>query len=115
MSDIVELCADTGLSSPAQSLAFWIALTFGVYVFISIVVSSVTIYVVSLEKKHKWVCVARSNNDTIMLQSSVGTLEGLGGVTVSPTYFTIILQSSVGTLGGHSEVGVYLASFRVPN
>jgi hypothetical protein len=50
-----------------------------------------------------------------MLQSSVGTLEGLGGVTVSPTYFTIILQSSVGTLGGHSEVGVYLASFRVPN
>jgi len=53
MSDIVELCADTGLSSPAQSLAFWIALTFGVYVFISIVVSSVTIYVVSLEKKHK--------------------------------------------------------------
>ena len=51
MSDIVELCADTGLSSPAQSLAFWIALTFGVYVFISIVVSSVTIYVVSLEKK----------------------------------------------------------------
>ena len=30
-------------------------------------------------------------------------------------YFTIILQSSVGTLGPHSEVGVYLASFRVPN
>ena len=30
-------------------------------------------------------------------------------------YFTIILQSSVGTLEGHSEVGVYLASFRVPN
>jgi len=49
-----------------------------------------------------------------MLQSSVGTLEGLGGVTVSPTYVTTILPSSVGTLGGHSEVGVYLASFRVP-
>ena len=30
-------------------------------------------------------------------------------------YFTSILQSSVGTLEGHSEVGVYLASFRVPN
>jgi len=30
-------------------------------------------------------------------------------------YFTIILQSSVGTLEGHSEVGVYLASFCVPN
>ena len=28
---------------------------------------------------------------------------------------TIILQSSVGTLEGHSEVGVYLASFCVPN
>ena len=30
-------------------------------------------------------------------------------------YFTCILQSSVGTLEGHSEVGVYLASFCVPN
>ena len=30
-------------------------------------------------------------------------------------YFTIILQSSVGTLEPHSEVGVYLASFCVPN
>ena len=30
-------------------------------------------------------------------------------------YFTSILQSSVGTLEGHSEVGVYLASFCVPN
>ena len=30
-------------------------------------------------------------------------------------YFTIILQSSVETPEGHSEVGVYLASFCVPN
>jgi hypothetical protein len=30
-------------------------------------------------------------------------------------YFTMILQSSAGTLEGHSEVGVYLASFHVPN
>ena len=28
---------------------------------------------------------------------------GLGGVNVDPDYFTIILQSSVGTLEGHSE------------
>jgi len=39
----------------------------------------------------------------------------LSGVNVGPIYFTIILQSSVGTPEGHSEVGVYLASFRVPN
>ena len=36
-------------------------------------------------------------------------------LNVGPNYFTIILQSSVGTLEGHSEVGVYLASFCVPN
>jgi len=36
-------------------------------------------------------------------------------VNVVQNYFTIILQSSVGTPEGHSEVGVYLASFRVPN
>ena len=30
-------------------------------------------------------------------------------------YFTMILQSSVGTLEAHSEAGVYLASFCVPN
>ena len=41
--------------------------------------------------------------------------QGLCGVNVGPNYFTIILQSSVGTLEGHSEVGVYLASFCVPN
>jgi len=29
--------------------------------------------------------------------------QGLGGVNVDPNYFTIILQSSVGTLEGHSE------------
>ena len=34
---------------------------------------------------------------------------------VDPNYVTIILQSSVGTLEGHSEVGVYLVSFCVPN
>ena len=34
---------------------------------------------------------------------------------VGPNSFTILLQSSVGTLEAHSEVGVYLASFRVPN
>ena len=39
----------------------------------------------------------------------------LSRVNVDPIYFTIILQSSVGTLEGHSEVGVYLASFCVPN
>ena len=41
--------------------------------------------------------------------------ESADGAASVPTYFTIILQSSVGTLEGHSEVGVYLASFCVPN
>ena len=42
-------------------------------------------------------------------------LSMLSEARVGPNYFTIILQSSVGTLEGHSEVGVYLASFCVPN
>jgi hypothetical protein len=39
-------------------------------------------------------------------------------VGVEQNYFTTHLHSilsSVGTLEAHSEVGVYLASFRVPN
>jgi hypothetical protein len=38
-----------------------------------------------------------------------------GWSCISSNCVTIILQSSVGTLEGHSEVGVYLASFCVPN
>jgi hypothetical protein len=41
--------------------------------------------------------------------------QGLSGLSVDRNYVTILLQSSVGTLKPHSEVGVYLASFRVPN
>ena len=39
----------------------------------------------------------------------------LCGINAGQFYFTIILQSSVGTLEPHSQVGVYLASFCVPN
>ena len=42
-------------------------------------------------------------------------LSMLGLARVGPNHFTTILQSSVGTPEGHSEVGVYLASFCVPN
>ena len=41
--------------------------------------------------------------------------QGLSGVNVVPNYFKTILPSSVLTLEAHSEVGVYLISFRVTN
>jgi hypothetical protein len=51
--------------------------------------------------------------------SRTGSADGVASVQIVSqlfyNYFTIILQSSVGTLEGHSEVGVYLASFCVPN
>ena len=44
------------------------------------------------------ICFTSSEPHSLMHQR-----QGLCGVNVGPNYFTIILQSSVGTLEGHSE------------
>ena len=68
--------------------------------------------------REKWCLIIQTKtscNVRALMTSLLHQRQGLCGVNVGPNYFTIILQSSVGTLEGHSEVGVYLASFCVPN